>query len=125
MINRIFFAVLGLIFVLLVFNRVKKKRFSEKESLFWMATAIMMLVLSIFPQILTYLTTLINIVYPPSLLFLAAIMFLIIIVFRLTEQISVLQEHVKELAQNYSLLEEQLRNTENDLPNLNKLNEKY
>jgi hypothetical protein len=123
MINRIFFAILGLVFVILVFNRVKKKRFSEKESLFWMATAIMMLILSIFPQILTYVTNLINIVYPPSLLFLAAIMFLIIIVFRLTEQISVLQEHVKELAQNYSLLEERLRSSEIDNPNLKNLNE--
>jgi hypothetical protein len=97
MINRIFFALLGLIFSVTVYNRVKKKKFSEKESIFWMAIALLMLVISIFPQIVDNITKLVNIVYPPSLLFLIGILFLILVVFRLTENISKLQENLLTL----------------------------
>ena len=114
-INRIFFAVIGLFFVLLVFIRVKKKKFSEKESFFWMVISIFMLTIAIFPDIIIWLTDLVGIDYAPSLLFLLAIMFIIVILFRLTEQVSILQEHLKELAQNHAVLEERLRQAESIL----------
>lgn len=109
MVSRIFFALIGLLFMGLVYKQVKKKRFSEKESFFWMCTAFAMLVIAVFPQIIDYLTTLVHIDYPPSLLFLLAILFLVLIVFRLTEQVSILQERVKELAQDHAILEERVK----------------
>lgn len=114
MVSRIFFASLGLLFMGLVYKQVKKKRFSEKESFFWMCTAFAMLVVGVFPQIIDYLTSLVHINYPPSLLFLLAILFLVLIVFRLTEHMSILQERVKELAQDHAILEERVKQLEQE-----------
>ena len=113
MINKIFFVVAGLFVVIIVFSSVKKKKFSEKESFFWMLLSIGMLILAIFPSIITYITELVHIDYPPSLLFLIAILFIILIIFRLTAYISTMREQMKDLAQNYTLLEERLRLAEN------------
>ena len=113
MINKLFFAVVGLFFAVIIFRRVKKKKFSEKESFFWMLISIMMLLLGVFPGIIHYITDLVHIEYPPSLLFLIAILFIILIIFRLTEYISIMREQLKDLAQNYTLIEERLRIAEN------------
>jgi hypothetical protein len=113
MINKIFFAVVGLLVVVIVFSSVKKKKFSEKESFFWMLLSIGMLILAIFPSIIPYITNLVHIEYPPSLLFLIAILFIILIIFRLTEYISTMREQLKDLSQNFALMEERLRIAEN------------
>lgn len=105
MINRIFFAIIGLIVILYVYKKVKENKLSEKESIFWMVGAIGILILGIFPNIMIKMARILKIEYAPSLLFLLGIVFIFLLVFRLTVYISILKEQVKELAQRNAILE--------------------
>ena len=67
-----------------------------------------MLVLSIFPILFIKLSHLLGVDYPPSLLFLFGILFVVFVTFRQEGEISQLDERVKELAQRNALLEQVL-----------------
>lgn len=106
--TRIFFIIISLLFSTIVINKVKKKRFFEKESVLWLVGSIIMLILAIFPSLVGQLSQLIGIDYPPSLLFLVAIIYTLYLLFRQTEQVSLLKEQIKELGQKVVVLEKLL-----------------
>ncbi len=111
--QRIFFTFIGLFFMISIYSKVNKKIFSESESFFWMFGGIVVLFLSIFPGVIKKLSILVGIEYGPSLLFLISILFLLFIVFRQSQQISVLNERVKELAQISALIQEKYNTEKN------------
>lgn len=106
--NRIFFVVIGIIFILNILRKVRKNVFSEEKSLFWISGGIGILILSIFPQLIDYLSNWLGIYHPPSLLFLLSSLFIIYKIFRQEQEISILNERVKELAQRNALLKEKI-----------------
>ena len=83
---------------------VRKKRFSIKESFWWVISSIIMLILAIFPYSIDKIAKLLNISYPPSLLFVLCILFLLFINFRNSKKIAEQQEKIIELAQNVAIL---------------------
>ena len=100
-----FFIVLAIIFIIYIFRMIKKKNFSIKESLFWVVGTIAMIIFAVFPKLLDNIALGLNITYPPSLLFLVGIFFLLFINFRNTQKISKQNERITELAQKSSILE--------------------
>ena len=108
MVNRIFFAMVGLIVMIYVYRKVSENKLSEKESIFWMMGAISILILGIFPNITIRIAEILKIEYAPSLLFLVGIVFVFLLVFRLTLYVSILKEQVKELAQRNAILENRI-----------------
>jgi hypothetical protein len=98
--------------MIFVYDKVKKRKLSEKESIFWMLGAVTILILSIFPNIIIELANLLHIDYAPSLLFLLGIVFVFLLVFRLTIYVSTLKEQVKELAQRNAILESRITQLE-------------
>jgi hypothetical protein len=100
-----FFIVLAIIFIIHIFIMIKMKNFSIKESLFWVIGTFGILIFAIFPKLLDKIALKLNIVYPPSLLFLLGIFFLLFINFRNTQKISKQNEKIIELAQRCSILE--------------------
>lgn len=113
-INRVFFVMLGLMLIYYIFSKVKKNLFSEKESFFWMVGVLGILQLSLFPYSIDLLAKWLNIQYPPSLLFLLTSIFILFILFRVTQQISSLNEKFKELTQRSALLENRIRELTED-----------
>ena len=77
--NNIYFILISIIVLLYVVNVVRKKQFSIKESFWWVLSAIVMLLLSIFPYSIDWFAKKLNISYPPSLLFVICIIFLLFI----------------------------------------------
>ena len=77
-----FFIILAIIFIIYIFRMIKMKNFSIKESLFWIVGTFGILLFAIFPKLLDKIAYALNINYPPSLLFLVAIFFLLFINFR-------------------------------------------
>ena len=67
--------------------------------------AIIMLILSIFPYSINWLAKIFGISYPPSLLFIFCIIFLVFINFRNSKRIAEQQEKIVELAQHIAILE--------------------
>lgn len=101
--KNIYFVILTILIGLYVINEVRKKRFSIKESIYWAFGIVVMLILSIFPQSIDFIALHLGIAYPPSLLFVICIIFLILINFRSSKKIAILQEEVIELEQNVTI----------------------
>ena len=102
--NNIYFIILSVMVLLYVVNIVRKKKFSIKESFWWIIAVLIMLILSIFPYSIDWIAKKIGVAYPPSLLFVACIVFLVLINFRDSRRISELQMKVVELGQELAII---------------------
>ena len=111
MIDRsILFAVgASLIALLVVLELVRRRRLREEYSLLWLATAVVMLVVGVWRDLLHGLADLVNIEYPPNLLFLLAALFLLFIQLYFSTVITRLTQENKEIAQQLALLRHEIR----------------
>ena len=108
--NNIYFVIVSVFLLFYVINEVRKQQFSIKESFWWVIGAIIMLILSIFPYCIDYFAKIFNIAYPPSLLFIVCIVFLLFINFRSSKKLSELQMKVIELGQEMAIIKEKINN---------------
>lgn len=106
--NNIYFIILSILVILYVINIVRKKKFSIKESFWWIVASVVMLVLSIFPYSIDWIAQKIGVAYPPTLLLVACIIFLLFINFRDSKRISELQMKVVELGQELAIVKEKV-----------------
>lgn len=105
-----FFIAIAIIFIIYIFIVIKKKEFSVEESIFWVFGAIVALILAIFPKLIDKIAVLLDIAYPPSMLFLLAIVFLLFINFRNTKKMEKQKDKIIELAQRLSIMEYEIDN---------------
>lgn len=112
MITRIFFIIVAIVLIMYIYHNVKKNMLSQDESILWIIGAFFILILSIWPNIVIWLAGIVGIAYPPSLLFLITSAFLVLFLFRNSQQISILKEKNKELIQSFALLEKRIRDLE-------------
>ena len=105
----------SLIALLVVLELVRRRRLREEYSLLWLATAVIMLVVGVWRDLLHSLAAAVGIVYAPNLLFLLAALFLLFIQLHLSIVITRLTQENKEIAQRVALLGyevERLRSTQ-------------
>lgn len=107
-----FLAILGLIAFIVVLVKVRNRLMSEKESFFWVVAALGIFILSIFPQTIDFFSRILGISYPPSLLFLLTLLFVIYLLFRQSQHTSQMNERVKELTQRVAILDLKIREFE-------------
>ena len=106
--KNIYFVLLALLIMLYVIRDVRKKKFSIKESFWWIMATVIMLILAIFPYSIDELAKFLNVDYPPSLLFVLCIIFLLFINFKNSKRIAEHQEKIIELAQHMAILEDEV-----------------
>ena len=104
--NNTYFIIISILILLYIINSVRKKTFSIKESFWWVIGAVIMLLLAIFPYSIDWFAKKLNISYPPSLLFIICIVFLLFQNFRDSKRISELQIKIIELAQELAIVKE-------------------
>lgn len=106
MIDRsIIFAVgASLIALLVILELVRQRRLREEYSLLWLGTAVVMLIIGIWRDLLHGLAAAVGIVYPPNLLFLLSALFLLFIQLYFSTVITRLTQENKEIAQQVALL---------------------
>ena len=112
--NNLYFIILSVLVVLYVINIVRKKKFSIKESFWWFVSAVVMLLLSIFPYSIDWFAEKLGVTYSPSLLFVICIIFLLFINFRDSRRISELQVKVVELGQELAIVKEKVQSHSTD-----------
>lgn len=106
----------GISFSIAIIKLLVNRKFSERISLIWLISATAVFIISIFPKILDVFAKLLGVDYPPSILFLLAILILLFICFYHSIQISMLNNQVRELAQNMAVKEVQhVENTNSKL----------
>lgn len=102
--KKIYFIILSVLIIFYIGHNVKKGSFSIKESFWWIFGSIIMLFFSVFPKSIDFVAEKIGVSYPPSLLFVLAIVFTLFINFRNSKRIAEQQLKIIELAQNIALL---------------------
>lgn len=103
--KKIYFIVIAIIAFLYIIHEVRKKKFSVKESFWWVIAAIIMLVLSVFPYSIDHIAKFLNVSYPPTILLVLCVIFLLFINFKSSKKIAEHQEKIIELSQRLAILE--------------------
>jgi hypothetical protein len=98
-------SVLALVFVL---ELVRRRRLREDYSLLWLLTALAMLIISAWRDLLHGLAAAVGIAYPPNLLFLLAALFSLAILLYFSTVITRLTQENKDIAQQVALLRYEL-----------------
>lgn len=107
--KKIYFIIVALIAMIYVITVVRKNKFSIKESFYWFVASFIMLIFASFPKILDNVARFIGVDYPPSLLFVICIVFLLFINFRNSRRIAEQQEKIIELGQQISILKNKVK----------------
>ena len=94
-------AAIGLVVFLL--HSIKKSKMSIEDALFWMGFSFLILLMSIFPEIPSFLSDTIGFMSPVNFVFLFFIFVLIIRDFLSNRRISQLENRVKELTEQIAL----------------------
>jgi len=92
----------------LVLELIRRGRLKERYSLLWLFSSVVLLILSLSRSLLEFFSQMIGIYYPPSLLFLIAFVFLLLITLHFSAVISGLSDKNKRLAQELALLRQEV-----------------
>ncbi len=101
--------------LIFIIELVRQRRLREEYSLLWLATALVLLVLSVSRPLLDVLANLVGIAYPPSALFLVAVIFVLFILLHFSIVLTRLTQENKETAQQLALLRWQLEQAQKAL----------
>lgn len=112
---QIFLIVCVLCFFLMILRYLIKRKLNLKYTLIWLAAAVVMLIIAVFPQIIYYVCSLIGIETPVHAIFFFAIIFLFAIVMMLTAIVSHMNIRVYRNTQTQALLEKRVRELESKL----------
>ena len=101
---RIFAIALGVAVLVFVINLVRTKKLREEFALWWLFTAVVLVLTPIFIDYLDRFAHLLGIDYPPALIFLLAIISLLFVLFQFSTRISRYAEQIKVLTQEAAIL---------------------
>lgn len=95
-----------------VIELIRRNHLKERYSLIWLAASIVLIVFSVWRELLHFIALSIGIYYPPSFLFLLAICFLLVLLLHFSVVLSALTEKNNRLAQEIGILKAAIRNLE-------------
>ncbi|MCC6503285.1 MAG: DUF2304 domain-containing protein [Deltaproteobacteria bacterium] len=98
-----------------VIDFIRRGLLKEKYSVLWIISALAIMALSVKKGLLDAIAGFLGIAYPPSLLFLVAFVFILLINLHFSVVISILHEKNKALVQDITLLKNSLREAGIDL----------
>lgn len=101
-----------IIYLLILIVSIVMKKINIQYSVFWFLAGIIMLVLAIFPEIITNLASFMGIASPMNLILVLQGFFVLLIVMYLTSLVSQLSNRLNRLTQNYALMENRLNELE-------------
>ena len=102
-------AIASIILILVVVELVRGRRLKERYALLWLATGVVLLVLSVWREGLNTLAGWFGVTgYPPAVLFAVATLFIFLVLLHYSTVVSRLTDENVDLAQRIALLEEKL-----------------
>jgi hypothetical protein len=94
--------------LIVIVELIRRGQLKERYALLWLFAGIILLVFSLSRNLLEYVASMVGIYYPPSLLFLLAFLFLMLITLHFSSVISDLSDKNKLLAQELALLRQEM-----------------
>ncbi len=101
---RILLILFSFITMISMIKKIRSSKVQIEYSIFWILFSVGIIVIAVFPQIVTELAELIGVQSPVNMIFLIIIFILIVRLFQLTVQISQLEYKLKELVQKIAIL---------------------
>ena len=100
----------SLLLLLVVFELIRSRRLRERYALLWLATGVVLLVLSAWRDGLNTIARWLGVTgYPPAVLFAVGILFVVLVLLHYSTVISKLADQNTILAQRLAILESKLR----------------
>ena len=101
--------VASLLLLLVVLELVRGRRLKERYALLWLATGVVLLVLSAWRDALNTIAGWVGVTgYPPAVLFAVATLFILLVLLHYSTVLSKLTDENVDLAQRIALLEERV-----------------
>jgi hypothetical protein len=114
--NKVIALVVGLWMLFLIIELVRRRKLREEYSWLWLMTGSVILLLTLWFDLLKWITDLVGAVSPSSTIFLFGFLFLVFISLHFSVVISKLTDRNKELAQRYALLELEVKEMKTHYP---------
>lgn len=90
--------------LVVLFELLRRRHLREKYALLWFCVAVSALLLTIFPQLLTWAAELVGVEVPANLLFFAASMVLLVLTLQHSYELGRLEDRSRTLAEEIALL---------------------
>lgn len=110
---QILIIVVILLAMLYIIDHVRKKSIDFRYALLWLFVCICVLVLAVFPKLLTTISGLLGIASPVNMLFFFGFCLSIVIIFTLSIALSNLADKVKKLSQEIAIIRKDMYETYN------------
>ncbi len=104
----------SLFIMVTVIELIRRGAFKERYALLWLFSSLVLLIFSIWRNLLDYMARLFGFFYPPSFLFLLGFGFLMLITLHFSMVISNLSEKNKKMAQELGLMKDELEQLKKD-----------
>jgi hypothetical protein len=108
--QKVFAIVASILIMVFVVDLVRRRKLREEYSWLWLLTGAVIILLVVWYELLVFITHLIGAIAPTTTLFIFGLLFLMIISLHYSLQISKLSHQVKEMAQQLTLLKDQVEN---------------
>lgn len=100
---RICLIIVSVITLLYMMRKIRHSKLQIEYSLFWIMFAVMLIIISIFPQIIYALAALFGIESPANLVFVFIIFILLLKLFMMTIELSQLEYKLRDLIQQVAI----------------------
>lgn len=97
-------AAVALAQMLFIARLVRRRQLREKYAMLWMAVGAVVVAITLIRGPIDRMATALGVTYPPSILFLIGIMFLLTVVAHLSWEVSRLEEKTRRLAEEVALM---------------------
>ena len=122
--TQIFVALIILAFLLYVVSKLRKEQIEFKYALVWLISGCIILLLAIFPGILTWMASALGVGLPLNLVFFLGIIINLIISFALTVTYSKLKNMIYRVTQMNAILDNELAQSKEEIRNVENAVEK-
>lgn len=110
---QIFAIVISVLFNIIIFQMLRKGRLELQYTLLWIFAGLAILIMSIWPQVLIGLASLLGIQVPMNAAFFLGIIFILCMLIGMTIIVSGLKNKIYRLTQVIALLEKRIEGLEN------------
>lgn len=111
---QIFFIIAVVVYLIAIIHLLKRGKLNLKYTILWLVAAFVLLIATIFPNLMYLLSSIVGIETPINSAIVLASMFMVIILITLTSIVSSLNQTLRSLVQKVALLEKELREIANE-----------
>lgn len=109
---KIFFLFIELLYLLVIMHFLRKKKLNLRYTLTWLFAAVVLVLITLIPQSITWLMHLVGIATPVNMVFVLEAIFVLLILLSLTVIVSHVTERIYKLTQTIAIMEKRIRELE-------------